>query len=71
MTTTTTAAAADIKMKKRVSGAPAVRPAKKRRTVQCISEYHATPSVRADDGDIIWPAPQAQIESAKDFILEW
>lgn len=43
--------------------------AKKRRVE--LPEYHATPSMRTEDGDVVWPAPQNQIEAAKDFILEW
>ncbi|KAJ4385796.1 hypothetical protein N0V93_010227 [Gnomoniopsis smithogilvyi] len=35
-----------------------------------LPEYHATPSLRTEAGDIIWPAPQSQIEAAKDLILE-
>lgn len=36
-----------------------------------LSEYHATPSLKTESGNIIWPAPEDQIESAREFILEW
>ncbi|KAL7627756.1 hypothetical protein AAE478_001951 [Parahypoxylon ruwenzoriense] len=37
-----------------------------------VPEYHLTPSVRDDEtGEIIWPAPKAQIERARSLILEW
>lgn len=42
----------------------------KKRRVE-LPEYHTTPSVRTESGDIIWPAPEKQIESAREFILEW
>lgn len=42
----------------------------KKRRVE-LPEYHATPSLRTEEGEIIWPAPQGQIEAAKDFISEW
>lgn len=34
-------------------------------------DYHATPSLRDDDGEIIWPAPKDQMQRARDIILEW
>lgn len=36
-----------------------------------LPEYHTTPSFRTESGDIIWPAPEDQIESARAFVLEW
>ncbi|KAI1386629.1 DHH phosphoesterase [Hypoxylon trugodes] len=36
-----------------------------------VPEYHLTPPVRDESGKIIWPAPRAQIERARSFILEW
>ncbi|KAK8060145.1 DHH family protein [Apiospora saccharicola] len=36
-----------------------------------VPEYHSTPSMRDETGDIIWPAPSAQIEGARNFIKEW
>lgn len=36
-----------------------------------VPEYHLTPSVRDGDGEIIWPAPNHQIETARKMILEW
>ncbi|KAI1326907.1 DHH family protein [Xylariaceae sp. FL0255] len=35
-----------------------------------VPEYHLTPSLRDESGEIIWPAPKAQIEGARNFILE-
>jgi len=34
-------------------------------------DYHATPSLRDQDGDIVWPAPKDQMQRARDIILEW
>jgi hypothetical protein len=36
-----------------------------------VPEYHLTPSLRDKSGEIIWPAPNEQIESARKFIQEW
>lgn len=36
-----------------------------------VPEYHLTPSVRDEQGQIQWPAPRQQLEAAKTFILEW
>lgn len=36
-----------------------------------VPEYHSTPSMKDETGDIIWPAPSAQIEGARKFIKEW
>ncbi|KAI1416871.1 DHH phosphoesterase [Hypoxylon sp. FL1857] len=35
-----------------------------------VPEYHLTPSKRDELGEIIWPAPKAQIERARNFILD-
>ncbi|KUI63624.1 hypothetical protein VM1G_10226 [Cytospora mali] len=35
-----------------------------------LPEYHMTPSLKTESGSIIWPAPEDQINSARDFILE-
>ncbi|OLN96251.1 hypothetical protein CCHL11_04434 [Colletotrichum chlorophyti] len=35
-----------------------------------VPEYHLTPSVRNEDGDIVWPAPEDKMEAARDFIRE-
>ncbi|KAK3058034.1 hypothetical protein LTR09_001111 [Extremus antarcticus] len=34
-----------------------------------LPEYHATPSVKEEDGSIRWPAPELQIKTAQAFIL--
>ncbi len=36
-----------------------------------VPEYHLTPSVHDESGEIIWPAPRDQIERARNFILDW
>ncbi|KAI0158704.1 DHH family protein [Pestalotiopsis sp. NC0098] len=35
-----------------------------------VPEYHSTPSHRDESGEIIWPAPNDQIETARSRILE-
>ncbi|OHE91061.1 DHH family protein [Colletotrichum orchidophilum] len=35
-----------------------------------VPEYHLTPSVRGDDGEIVWPAPEVKLEAARAFIRE-
>lgn len=42
-----------------------------KRARPAVPEYHATPSVRNDQGDIVWPAPAEQIQQARNIILEW
>lgn len=56
-------------MKRSAASGSNLSKAKKRRVE--LPEYHATPSLRTHSGDIIWPAPEKQIESAREFILEW
>jgi hypothetical protein len=36
-----------------------------------VPEYHLTPSVSDENGQSIWPAPEAQMKQARDIILEW
>jgi hypothetical protein len=36
-----------------------------------VPDYHLTPSRRDEEGEIVWPAPKAQIERARDIIQEW
>lgn len=36
-----------------------------------VPEYHLTPSVRNEDGSIVWPAPEDKMEAARSFIREW
>lgn len=45
-------------------------PRSKKQKVE-VPEYHLTPSVQADDGRIIWPAPEEKMEMARNFIREW
>ncbi|KAK4988005.1 hypothetical protein LTR50_004224 [Elasticomyces elasticus] len=35
-----------------------------------VPEYHLTPSLKDEDGGIVWPAPKAQMQRARDLILE-
>ncbi|KAJ3956061.1 hypothetical protein N0V92_007389 [Colletotrichum tropicale] len=35
-----------------------------------VPEYHLTPSVRNEDGTIVWPAPEDRMEAARSFIRE-
>lgn len=52
------------------STAPGGSRAKKARAAE-VPAYHLTPSVKADDGSIIWPAPEQKLGLARDFIREW
>lgn len=55
---------------KRAAASPSkAQKAKKPRVV--VPEYHLTPSVKTESGEIVWPAPADQIEHAREFILEW
>lgn len=42
-----------------------------KRSRPVVPEYHLTPSVRNDDGEIVWPAPVSQIRRAREIISEW
>jgi hypothetical protein len=46
-------------------------PAKKPKPQVQVPEYHATPSIKEEDGTIQWPAPREQMERAREIILEW
>ncbi|KAK6206358.1 hypothetical protein LQW54_007812 [Pestalotiopsis sp. IQ-011] len=35
-----------------------------------VPEYHSTPSLRDESGQIVWPAPNDQIETARSRVLE-
>lgn len=35
------------------------------------ADYCDTPVVKDEHDDIVWPAPQAQIDAARGFIREW
>jgi hypothetical protein len=54
---------------KRKAGATAATKAKKPKI--SIPEYHLTSSRRDESGEIVWPAPEAQIERAREMIKEW
>ncbi|KAI1081771.1 DHH family protein [Whalleya microplaca] len=57
------------KMKRSASSISKATPRVKKPGLQ-IPEYHLTPSVRDEAGEIIWPAPRKQIDRAREFILE-
>nr|OQO20731.1 hypothetical protein B0A51_12765 [Rachicladosporium sp. CCFEE 5018] len=54
---------------KRKAVAISDRPAAKRPRAD-IPDYHATPQIKEDDGSVRWPAPTAQIERAREIMLE-
>jgi hypothetical protein len=56
-------------MKRKQAPSSDKSPAKKAKSD--IPEYHATPSIKEEDGSIQWPAPRDQIENARKIILEW
>lgn len=45
-------------------------PAKVKKPKVQIPEYHLTPSRRDEGGEIVWPAPNSQIERAREIIKE-
>jgi len=57
-------------MKRQASSAPAA-PSRSKKPRPQVPDYHLTPSRKNDDGSAIWPAPEEQIERAREFILEW
>lgn len=57
-------------MKRPASTALKAAPKAKKSRPQ-VPEYHSTPSLRDESGEIVWPAPKVQIEGARNFILEW
>lgn len=59
-----------MKTLKRSSGTAGMESRAKKRRIE-LPEYHATPSIRTDSGEIVWPAPEDQIEAARNMILEW
>lgn len=59
-------------MKRAASSAaikPGSRSAKKPRV--SVPDYHLTPSIRDENGQTVWPAPEAKMEAARRFILDW
>lgn len=56
-------------MKRSVPNGSKVSPAKKARAK--LPENHAAPMRQNEQGENIWPAPQAQLDGARDFILDW
>lgn len=46
------------------------QPAPKKPKIQDVP-YHLTPSIKGEDGEIIWPAPKDQMEAAREVIVAW
>jgi len=57
-------------MKRKEAPSTAEKATAKRPKVE-VPEYHATPQVKDEYGSIQWPAPNAQLERAREIILEW
>ncbi|KAI7265540.1 DHH family protein [Hortaea werneckii] len=55
-------------MKRKASPTKSESPPKKAKAE--IPEYHLSPTVREEDGSIQWPAPKAQMEKARQMILD-
>lgn len=36
-----------------------------------VPEYHLATSVKDENGNIVWPAPETQIQAARKFIQKW
>ncbi|KAI2621451.1 DHH phosphoesterase [Hypomontagnella submonticulosa] len=58
-----------IEMKRSASSVSKATPRAKKPRPE-VPEYHLTPSIRDESGEIVWPAPRAQIQRAREFILE-
>ncbi|KAI1208422.1 DHH phosphoesterase [Annulohypoxylon truncatum] len=58
-----------VEMKRSASSIPKTTPRAKKPRPE-VPEYHLTPSIRDESGEIVWPAPREQIERARDFIRE-
>jgi len=56
-------------MKRAASSSAGAPKAKKPREEE--PAYHATPSVKDEKGEIIWPAPKDDMENARRIIREW
>ncbi|KAJ6439383.1 putative dhh family protein [Purpureocillium lavendulum] len=56
---------------KRAASSSAGAPPRGKKARPQVPDYHLTPSRRTDKGDTIWPAPEGQIERARQFIIEW
>jgi len=52
------------------SATTSISPVKTKKPKAEVPEYHLTPSIKAEDGEIIWPAPKHQIEKAREIILQ-
>ncbi|KAK6390716.1 hypothetical protein LTR65_005320 [Meristemomyces frigidus] len=55
-------------MKRKEAPTTAKAPAKKARAG--VPEYHLTPSVKEENGSVQWPAPKAQMDRARQIILD-
>ncbi|KJZ71013.1 hypothetical protein HIM_09592 [Hirsutella minnesotensis 3608] len=54
---------------KRTAGSLSKEPKAKKQRPE-VPDYHATPSLRDESGEVIWPAPKEQIAKARQFILD-
>jgi len=54
---------------KRKAGPTAATKSKKPKI--SVPEYHVTPSRKDESGEIVWPAPENQIEHARETIKKW
>ncbi|WAO96528.1 Hypothetical protein NCS54_01420400 [Fusarium falciforme] len=63
-----------VQAMKRTASSTTRRPKTKRRRASSpgtkLPEYHLTPSLRDEKGEIIWPAPKSKLEAARSFIHE-
>ncbi|KAK8105514.1 hypothetical protein PG999_008873 [Apiospora kogelbergensis] len=55
---------------KRSAPSPARSSTKAKKPRPEVPEYHSTPSLKNEAGEIIWPAPSAQIAIARNFIKD-
>lgn len=60
-----------LEMKRKDPPSTLNSPAKKAKSQVPVPEYHATPSIKEEDGSIQWPAPKGQMERAREIILDW
>jgi hypothetical protein len=49
----------------------AASPSKTKKAKVVVPEYHLTPSRQDESGENVWPAPEEQIERARQIIKEW
>jgi hypothetical protein len=67
--TTSTKAKLTTAMKRKE--APSTEKSTPKKARPAVPEYHTSAQVKEKDGSIQWPAPKAQIERAREIILQW